>query len=54
VNAPDWRLMRATPFFARAHSGLLRSGERHDVILAVNGFRTIWDYQHHLPVLSSA
>jgi NADPH:quinone reductase-like Zn-dependent oxidoreductase len=24
VNAPDWRLMRATPFMARAHSGLLR------------------------------
>ena len=24
VNAPDWRLMRATPFLARAHSGLLR------------------------------
>lgn len=24
VNAPDWRLMRATPFVARAHSGLLR------------------------------
>lgn len=24
INAPDWRLMRATPFFARAHSGLFR------------------------------
>lgn len=24
VNAPDWRLMRANPFFARAYSGLLR------------------------------
>jgi len=24
VNAPDWRLMRATLFLARAHSGLLR------------------------------
>jgi len=24
VNAPDWRLMRATPLLARAHSGLLR------------------------------
>jgi NADPH:quinone reductase-like Zn-dependent oxidoreductase len=24
VNAPDWRLMRATPFLARANSGLFR------------------------------
>jgi NADPH:quinone reductase-like Zn-dependent oxidoreductase len=24
VNAPDWRLMRATPFLARMHSGLFR------------------------------
>ena len=24
VNAPDWRLMRANPIFARLHSGLLR------------------------------
>lgn len=24
VNAPDWRLMRANPFFARAYSGLFR------------------------------
>lgn len=24
VNAPDWRLLRSKPFFARAHSGWLR------------------------------